>query len=679
MFANHNLRFILITGFFILLLSIPTVYAQEDVSASINVSNRSATMSNGIVRITINSKGQVNLLEHNGSDLLNSSKGGRLYFSYNDQNSYSELSPNAIRIEKQNSDYAEVVYSRTTGDLLLEQGFILRKGVSGVYSYVVVKGTSTPIKLREMRVVYRVDPTVFDYGYVTEQMQGYLPSVAVMKAVEPNPIMDATYQLPDGSVYTKYNWANYIDQDSVHGIMSNTNGLWAIPVSNEYMNGGPMKQELTVHATGKTPLVLQMLQGEHFGALAQTYTSGDEKIYGPFFIYANSGSSHQELIDDAKAEASDQMTEWPFQWFENPLYELNRTTVTGTIKLPAYYARQGIKVVLAQTGSKIYEQGKEYMFWDETNGNGHFEIKNVRPGSYSLYAYATQGEITDELEKKNITVSGNSLNLGEVEWIPTKYEHKLWQIGENNRLSDGYRYSDTLRNYGLYELPPANINYTVGANQENKNWYYAQTKDGSWTINFENELTLSGNAHFTASIAGAANSPKVKVEVNGTTVETWSFSNDASIYRSAVLSGRHTVKSVSFPSSLLVNGNNKIRLIMSNSGNRGGVMYDCLKLEAGDLFTSSNNIFVSQVTTATLYPNPFKDNLNCFVNLESGGEVSLKLFNSQGLAIATWNKGYFESGNHTINISVPDLINGVYFYQLVAGEKLLSGVLLKND
>lgn len=670
---------LLVSIFLVLFFSVSIVSAQENVTASINVSNRTATMSNGIVRLTINSKGQVNLLEHNGTDLLNASKGGRLYFSYNDQSSYSELSPDAIRIEKQNSDYAEVVYSRTSGDLLLEQGFILRKGVSGVYSYVVVKGTSTPIKLREMRVVYRVDPSAFDYGYVTERMQGYMPSVAVMKTVEPSPIMDATYQLPDGSVYTKYNWAHYIDQDSVHGIMSNKNGLWAIPASNEYMNGGPMKQELTVHATGKTPLVLQMLQGEHFGASAQTYTSGDEKIYGPFFIYANSGSSHEEMTNDAKAEACAQMAEWPFQWFKNPLYELNRTTVSGTIKLPSSYSRQGIKVVLAQPGSKMYEQGKEYIFWSETDSNGDFEIKNVRSGSYSLYAYATQGEITDELEKKNITVSGNSLDLGEVKWVPTKYEHKLWQIGENNRLSDGYRYSDTLRNYGLYELPPANLNYTIGTSQESENWYYAQTKDGSWTINFENELTLSGNAHFTASIAGAANSPKVKVEVNGTTVGTWSFSNDASIYRSAVLSGKHTVKTFSFPSSLLVKGNNKIRLIMSNSGNRGGVMYDCLKLEAGDLTTSIHNTVFSGDTSVTLYPNPFKDKLNCVVNLKSAGEVGLKLFNSQGQAVGVWNKGYFESGNHTIDVTVPDLRNGVYFYQLVTGEELLSGVLLKND
>ena len=215
--------------------------------ATIDSSNRTSSMSNGIISITINSKGQVNSLIYNNKDLINAPNKGRFYFSYNDQAGYYELSPNEIRIQKQNDDYVEIVYSRTNGNLVIEQGFIMRKGVSGLYSYVLVKGTSSSVKLREMRLVYRVDPERFDYGYVSNQMQGFLPSVAVMKQVEANSIMDATYPLPDGSIYTKYNWANYNVLDSVHGIMSGTEGVWAIPVSNEYMNGGPMKQELTVH------------------------------------------------------------------------------------------------------------------------------------------------------------------------------------------------------------------------------------------------------------------------------------------------------------------------------------------------------------------------------------------------------------------------------------------------
>lgn len=276
--------------------------SQANVTASINATAKTATMNNGIVSIAINSSGQVTSLNYNSKNLV--ANGGKLYFSYNDQSAYSELSPNSVRIEKQDDDYAEVVYSKTSGTLLIEQGYVMKKGESGIYSYVIVKGTATAIQLREMRVVYRVDPNTFNYGYVTETMQGLLPTVAVMKAVDASPIMDATYQLPDGSIYTKYNWANYIDRDNVHGIMSDTDGLWAITASNEYANGGPMKQELTVHATNKTPLVLQMLQGEHFGASKQNYSTGVDKIYGPFFIYVNSGASHSEMVADAKQQAA---------------------------------------------------------------------------------------------------------------------------------------------------------------------------------------------------------------------------------------------------------------------------------------------------------------------------------------------------------------------------------------
>jgi len=337
--------------------------SQPNVTATIDTGNRTAALSNGLVSVSVNSKGQVYALTHEGKELLETDKGGRFYFSYNDQVGYKELNPNAIRIQKLSDDYAEVVYSNTSGSLIIEQAFILRKGVSGLYCYITVKGTSTPVTLREMRMVYRVSPTQFNYGYVTDRMQGELPPVEVMAAVDANSIMDATYPLPDGSIYTKYDWVNYLVDDSVHGVLSYTHGLCALPVSHEYANGGPMKQELTVHTTNKTPLVLQMLQGEHLGAAAQVYSSGDEKIYGPFFIYVNTGSSREAMISDAKKQATVQKSQWPFQWLEHPLYPTARTLVTGKLSLHAGLSPEAIQVVLAKPGATVYNQGKDYIFW----------------------------------------------------------------------------------------------------------------------------------------------------------------------------------------------------------------------------------------------------------------------------------------------------------------------------
>ena len=60
--------------------------------------------------------------------------------------------------------------------------------------------------------------------------------------------------------------------------MNHKVGVWNIPVSYEWLNGGPMRQELTVHATGKSPITIQMLQGEHLGGAAQAYTDGKRRI-----------------------------------------------------------------------------------------------------------------------------------------------------------------------------------------------------------------------------------------------------------------------------------------------------------------------------------------------------------------------------------------------------------------
>ena len=84
-------------------------------------------------------------------------------------------------------------------------------------------------------------------------------------------------------------------------------------------------------------------------------------------------------------------------------------------------------------------------------------------------------------------------------------------------------------------------------------------------------------------MAGATNKPKVAVAINGTTKANWNFStSDAAIYRSAVLGGLHSVQTCEFPASLLKKGTNTVTFTMSGIGKNGGVMYDCIKLEAGE-------------------------------------------------------------------------------------------------
>lgn len=565
-------------------------HAQDKVTVSL--SDKTTTMSNGLVSIRINSSGRIDQMQLKGGSNVIGSSG--VYFDFTSKSLGNKaLSPARAVVLHNTDDYAEVVYVNDSYAPRYQQGFIMRKGVSGVYIYVATNPTAEAkdLQVQEVRVCTRLASSFLN-GYVDDSMQGTIPSNSEMSAVESggtsnaNYVQDATYRMTDGSVYTKYNWAQYCVRDSLHGLMNTNTGVWNIPCSYEWMTGGPMKQELTVHATGKSPITIQMLHGEHFGTPSVYYKEGARKLYGPFLIYLNKGTK-DEMIADAKREAHEQMAQWPFQWFDHALYPLDRATVKGHINVTTGQRADSVQVVLGEPGKEIYQQCEGYLFYALTDRDGNFTIPNVRRGNYSLYAYATAGDVTDELEVKDISVDQENVDLGTITWTPKCYEHKIFQIGDNNRMSDGFRMSDTLRNYGLWNLVPATLTYKVGESRPEQDWYYAQVKNGTWTIEFDCPQTYTGNAYLTASVAGSANKPKVAVAVNGTSLGTWSFpNNDAGIYRSAVLGGRHAVQTYTFPASRLKAGANKLTLTMSGIGSNGGVMWDCIKLEAGAAVTN---------------------------------------------------------------------------------------------
>lgn len=565
----------------------------DEAAPTATVSGRATEMSNGIITLKIGSDGRASDMrrEGYGSNILASSG---IYFDYTASKN-SALSPSKAEIVRQTDDYVEVLYSNTTSDLQWQQGWIMRRGVSGVYTYVIANGTpkSSAVSVKEARVCTRLASTFLD-GYVDEVMQGSIPSNSDMAYAEKNTqIQDATYTMPDGSVYTKYNWAQFIDEDPFHGLMNGQVGVWNIPVSYEWLNGGPMRQELTVHATGKSPITIQMLQGEHLGGAAQAYQDGERQIFGPFFIYVNSGATREEMIADARAEAEAQQAQWPFQWFENELYPLERATVSGSVKVDGTAQPASIKVVLGEPGQELIRQGKKYMFWTETDAEGNFSIPAVRPGDYSLYAYALDGDITDQLEVKDITVTAGDNDLGALTWIPTTYDNLVWSIGDNNRRSDTWKMSDLPRAYGLWNDVPADLTFVPGTSDEKTDWYYAQCQNGTWTIEFDLPEVPASDLLFTASISSTTNKPKVAVKVNSQSATTWSFpNNDAAIYRSATQAGRHVVKTARLASSLFTPGRNKVELTMSGISKNGGVMYDLLKLESGTIYSG-----VTQVAT----------------------------------------------------------------------------------
>jgi rhamnogalacturonan endolyase len=157
---------------------------------------------------------------------------------------------------------------------------------------------------------------------------------------------------------------------------------------------------------------------------------------------------------------------------------------------------------------------------------------------------------------------------------------------------------------------PSSLTYTIGESKENKDWYYAQTRNsGTWTIKFNLDSRPSGRACLTASIAGCSGTgTQITVTVNGTQRATWKPGvNDACVYRSALNSGRHYVFSTDFVNTGLKAGENTVQLRLSGAGSKDGIMYDCIKLEAGDIITGIDHITDKNASEAEM-PAKYFDN-----------------------------------------------------------------------
>jgi rhamnogalacturonan endolyase len=555
---------ILALGLFTLSLTQRTHTTLAAGSVTLSVSGRNATVSNGIYTIKFNSAGKGTSLVWNGKELIGSAAG-----FYSSINGGTGFSATALKVVTNTSTMVDLAYISSWGEL----HYVVRSGVSGLYSYFVATGIGT---VGEFRTLYRVNGSIFRTGYNSVRSIAF-PTLSQINSAKV--LQDSTYQLADGSIYTKYDAVTYVQQDKLHGVYGGGYGVWMISPSHEYVNGGPMKQELTVHIDSNSGdgTVLNMLSASHFGTPSVAIPNG--KIYGPWLVYFNNGS-----ISDAQSQAGVEDTAWPYNWLSNAHYPLSRTTVTGTLHLADGLPAAGATVALAKPGGDLYAQGADYIFSTQADSSGNFSIPNVRAGTYSLYAYASGGsigDVTDQYERDNVTVSGSSVNVGTLIWSPTKYTNFLWQIGTADRKADEFKLGNLPRQYSLFTQVPANLTYTIGQSTPANNWYYAQTQVGTWTVNFNLSKTYSGNGHLTVALAGSSRTASISVGVNGKNAGSFpSYTNDAGIYRSANQSGYYHRFTINFSASLLKAGANTLTFRATNVSSGGGVMYDTVKLEA---------------------------------------------------------------------------------------------------
>ena len=461
---------------------------------------------------------------------------------------------------------------------LVDHHLIMRSDTSGLYGYAVVRTTRAGSS-NEIRTMYRFDRSIFDWAW-NDERTGQQPTYA--ECANFRDAGDETWVLPEespyrkftGEIYQKYDYSAYYSESPMFGHYGHGFGAWFIPVNDEYYGGGPLKQELIVH---QDALILNYIQGEHYGAGNLRYNAGYEKMFGPWLVYINAapeGAAVNWVIEDGLKKAREEQARWPYAWLDDPLYQPQRTTVSGQLKIPDGRSVAGAWVVLAEPGGRVYEQMGKYIYYVKAAADGSFTIPAVRPGTYALYSWENQGPVTEELEKDSIEVKGDKLSLGEVDWSPVKHNQLLWQIGKADRMSGEFKFGNEGRSRTWISKVPANLKFTIGKSKEAEDWYYAQPA-GNWDIVFNLDKVPSGRAYLTMPIAGGGGN--VTILVNGQQVGTIQKVNESSVARATMRSGVYQWFGGDFDAKVLLTGENTIRL---TAGRGSTVMWDTILLES---------------------------------------------------------------------------------------------------
>jgi len=670
----------------------PPSVAKPDVSAPVTVTDNGTSwiLDNGIVKATVN-KGNsrlTSLLFHGvetmaGGGYWESGPGGQATRSL------------TIDPATNGGARAEVSIKGRGGNMDVEARYAMERGSSGLYVYGIYshKAGAGSAGYGENRYITKLN---HDFNWISVDKDRNMLECTpldwgrgpVIHAKEQRILESGYYK---NSVEHKYSYNAVQYKIPAYGWSSTKDhiGVFFINPTTEYLGGGASKIELVCHYDANDnpdPIILDYwCVGHYAGGAGCNIPAGEEwsKVVGPIFVYCNAladpevpSQADMDTLDatagnptvppawtengtalwrDALAQAKKERASWPYDWVNGVDYphKDQRGAVTGQLVLndpqaattnlphltvglahPEYTRGAGGFNARSGNGNRITweHDGNYYQFWNDGTEDGKFTISDVRPGTYTMHAFADG--VLGEYTNYNITVTaGKTLDLGKLEWKPVRYGKQIWEIGYPDRTG-GKFYKGDASNYWLWgwyvrygDLFPNDITYTIGKSDYHKDWFFeevphattdawknpdakdplnqrfgwlkaptgqtdfwntiGQGKETTWTIKFNMDKAGRGQATLRVALAGSDSTAGLSnpgapgalaVGVNGKPVGSIRFiSTNAIRYNTDTGVWREYTQT--FDGALLKEGENDIELTVPAGELDSGVVYDYLRLE----------------------------------------------------------------------------------------------------
>jgi rhamnogalacturonan endolyase len=674
----------------------PPMVAKPDANAAVTVTDNGTawTMDNGIVKATISKRnGNMTSLVYRGINTMG--QGG-----YWEQTPSGQVTQSiTIDPEKNGGERGEVDVKGVNGRMDIEVRYALERGASGIYAYGIFSHAANYPAAGEGESRY-ITKLNHDFNWISvdkdRNMLECTPedwgAGVVIHAKEQRILSTGYYK---NSVEHKYSYNAVQYKIPAYGWSSTKDhiGVWFINPTTEYLSGGASKMELVCHFDANDnpdPIILDYWCAGHYaGGASCSIPAGENwnKVIGPIFVYCNALADPKvpsqadlatleatagnptvppawkengtALWQDALAQAKKERALWPYGWVNGVDYPHIRGNVIGqlvlndpqaaTTKLPhltvglAHPDYPGGSPRAGNNGIVTWpHDGNYYQFWTDGSEDGKFAISEVRPGTYTLHAFADG--VLGEFAKTNIVVlAGMTIDLSNLEWKPVRYGKQVWEIGYPDRTGGKFFKGDG-ENYWLWGwglryplLFPNDITYTIGKSDYHKDWFFQQTphsestawinpeaKDPAnqrfgwikaesltqyphsdqagpwrvygrgrattWTIKFNMDQAGHGQASLRVALAGSDGTAGLAnpgapgglaVGVNGKSVGSIKFiSTNALRYNTDTGVWREYTQT--FDGALLKAGENEIQLTVPAGELTSGVVYDYLRLELAE-------------------------------------------------------------------------------------------------